>query len=237
MAVGHEAKATTHRAWTRIASTDTSGDVEWVTIYAAETGPAGADITITVASGGSTVVTDDLITRTVAIVFATSDNSADIAAVINASSALVRAKGQDTELWLGTTTPTATLKLGHFGTLRHPACAESHDMLRGGDGGIGAGIRRLELSTDWMCDAASVRAALWWRASAFALPHRRVTVTAPDTYAALDRPGSPVVVHHPELGLYDTVGLVEAYEHDLHAGRVAVQVLIIDRPGRQWGQS
>jgi hypothetical protein len=239
--MGPTAIASTEQATARLVSTETASTYERILLYARDTGLDGVGITVTLTDTGTLDTVDNLTTRTVTVTFdsAALDPGTTIAADINAKSSLIEARAAgNTNSWLGTTTPSVTTKLGDFGTLAHPSCAASYDYMRKMDGGApGSGIRREELSSEWIYDAQTAIAILEWRALAFGLPHRRVSFTAPEIYAYLDDIGAPIVINHPALGLYDAVGTIEAFEHYADRGLVGVRVVFTDTPAMRQGRA
>jgi hypothetical protein len=237
-----EAVPSTVQAMARLVSTETGSTYERILLYARDTGLDGVGITVTFADTGTLDTVDNLTTRTVAVTFDSGgpNTGSQIAADINAKSSLIRARAAGLgDNWLGTVTPSVTTKLGDFGTIAHPACAASLKWAREMDaGGPEAGLRSEALSSEWIYDAQTAIAILEWRALAFGLPHRRVSFTGPEaSYAHLDNIGAPIVVNHPALGLYDELGIIEAFEHYTQRGLVGVRVLFIDTPGKQRGRA
>lgn len=234
--LGPERIETTSQARGILKTTDFgSAGVKRITVYARATGPTGNGIVVTLTDTGALSVTDG--TASVAITWdSTADDSAAIASAINAGSALIEAETSDDsgDVWLGTTTASITLQLGAFGTAGSQVCARSRTVFASADlPGPGAGYRRQETDTRLLCDHGSAARVLEWRASAYALPHRRIECLAPEQEYGWLTIGSPVAVTRDELGLDEEVGYVERFDHQSD-GLVGIGVVFIDtaaRPG------
>lgn len=200
-----------------------------ITVYARATGRAGTNITVNVSTGaGALAVTES--GRTVSIAIDASSTADDVVAAINSGSTLIEADTDEesADTFASTTTASVRLLLADFGTAGSPVCARSWSRLVEADKpGANAGLRLDSDETLLLYDHGSAARVLEWKAAAYALPHRRVELTAPESeYGWLDL-GAYITFTSSKLGFDEVLGIVEGIDF-YSDGTVGLRLLFIE---------
>jgi hypothetical protein len=223
---------TTAQAKSRLILTRGAADPVRVSIYARQPGPAGSGIRVICTVSGSAHSATDAPDGLSVIVNVQSGTAgvANIVATINADSAIIEAETTEEDNsfgFLATDTSSVALKLSDFGTSGNAACARSKQLFQAADlPGPNAGVRATRLESKLVYDHGTAAAILEWQAAAYALPHRRIEVMAPEEHYAWIDLGAHVLFTHGPLGFDEALGLVEAV--DMYSdGTVGFRLLFI----------
>lgn len=234
MSIGPEYVASTDVAQGEIRSSATAYTYERVGLIAS--GLSGADgngirVTVTMsATPASEAATYDPANRVLSITVETgTSTSTSLSSTINAGAfpGVAFPRGAGSDRWYDTTTPSITLGIVDYGTAPSELCRRSRDLMAAGDpAGPAAGIRATEIETALVYDASSAARILDWKAAAYALPMRRLSMTGPERRYGHLEPGDVVTVTSSEFALSSSVGWVEAAE-SYGDGVVGVRVVFV----------
>jgi hypothetical protein len=230
--IGARRVETTSRARHRLILTRGASDPGRIHVIAREAGSAGTGITVVCTVGAPPLsVTDNATTRTVTITVESGvDTPQNIVDAINAGSALIEAETDDENVnaYNGVDTSSVSLLLPDFGTVGSLVCARSQAQCSTADlPGPNAGVRLHAVETRLLYDHGS--AARWceWNAAAYALPHERLELLAPEEEYGWLEPGDDITVSWDGQHLDERVGVVEGMDF-YSDGRVGFRFVFID---------
>jgi hypothetical protein len=219
-------------AGTNRARCDFIRDDDRIRVEALDRGLDGAGIRVEFTTGAPANVTDGVGLVTLQFDDGVDDTDAIVAA-LNTSTIVQASEISDSGTNWGFSAiddTDQTLILADDAVLPHPLCAFSQSQLRD-DERRDPGVRPWAEESPLVIDKATAYAVLGWKAAAFALPRRRLTIRVPMHDWGWLRRGNVVTFTYARLGFEAHVALIESLEWGSD-GVLGVRLAFIDNPAR-----
>jgi hypothetical protein len=230
--LGAEHEETTNKARARFTRSAGSSATDYLYVSALTAGPAavGTRVQMT-ATGGALNVVDSAATHTVTMEYTNGASTTEqFADEFQTSTIVTAAESSDTNTWSAAAIEDAdqVMSIVDDGTMPSLLCRISQERYQNADG---SGLFPEEIETRHVWDKATAYAILHWRAAAFALARRRVSLLCPEGEWGWLQRGDIVTVSYAPLGLEDQVALIEAVEWGSD-GLLGLRLVIVEDPAR-----